>query len=269
MMDGKEPVQGDDRMPITRALKKHVSIRYLLQLWLLIMIVFVVVISSCYYAFSYNLSEKQITKSFQTLSESIEQQLNAQFDEIENTITQLIYFNNMQDILFSKNPLIYLQNISGCNQLVHYFKQSSSVISEIYIDSEYGHSYYTGTSLKRKYQLILQTILAENPDFSGTFFTTIPPDDDASLPDLVYCFSINNIQGGSGNREKAYGIAILDINRLVNLNSTKDDENEINAILYRNDVVYTSKQTPQNLLSSCSLPANTDVASSASESPLP
>lgn len=246
-------------MPFTQTLKKHVSIRHLLQLWLLIMIVFVVVISMCYYAFFYTIAEKQITKSFQTLSESIEQQLNAQFDEIENTTTQLIYFSNMQDILFSKNPITYLQNISGCNQLVHYLKQSSSVISEIYIDSRYGHSYYTGTSLKLKYQSILQGILAQNPDFSGTFFTTIPPDNDAALPELVYCFSINNIQGGSGNTEKAYGIAMLDINRLVNLNSTKDDKNEIKAILYRDDVVYTSKQTPPNLLPKFSLPANSAV----------
>ena len=41
----------------------------------------------------------------------------------------------MQEILFSKDPLVYLSNISGCNQLLNYLKMASPMMAEVIIAS--------------------------------------------------------------------------------------------------------------------------------------
>lgn len=132
--------------------KKSISIKHFLRISLAVMLLFLFIISTLYYLFIYTFSRDQFESSFQTFSESIEAQLDAQFRNVEHSVTQLSYFSNMQEILFSKKPLVYLNNISGCNQLWGYLKTSLPIITDVIITSPYGHTFYSGTTGKYRYQ---------------------------------------------------------------------------------------------------------------------
>ena len=99
---------------------RGLSTKRMLQIFLAMMLLFVVVLSSVTFVFAYRFSQRQFAKSFQAFSQNIETQLDAQFEGIEKSMRQFTYFSNMQEILFNKDPMVYLQNISGCNQLLDY-----------------------------------------------------------------------------------------------------------------------------------------------------
>lgn len=226
------------------AVKCSLSIKRLLQISLAIMLFFLFIISILCYLFIYTFSQDQFESSFQTFSESIETQLDAQFHSVEESAIQLSYFSNMQEILFSKDPLVYLSNISGCNQLLNYLKMASPMITEVIITSPYGHTFYSGTTGKCRYQQFAEKIIQENQNMThDSFFLTIPPGDDSNqLPQLVYCFQVHNtLLSGYVSNEYAFGMALIDINVLAGL-SSGNYEREVKAILYRDDVVYTSKE---------------------------
>lgn len=228
--------------------KCSLSIKRLLQISLAIMLLFLLIISVLYYLFIYTFSQDQFESSFQTFSESIETQLNAQFHSVEQSAIQLSYFSNMQEILFSKDPLVYLSNISGCNQLLDYLKMASPLITEVIITSPYGHTFYSGTTGKYRYQQFAEKIIQDNQNMThNSFFLTIPPEDDSNqLPQLVYCFQVHNtLFPGYVSNEYVYGMALIDINVLAGLSSSGNYEGEVKAILYRNDVVYTSRKVSQ------------------------
>ena len=197
---------------------------------------------------TYTFSQDQFESSFQTFSESIETQLDAQFHSVEQSVIQLSYFSNMQEILFSKDPLVYLSNISGCNQLLDYLKMASPMITEVIITSPYGHTFYSGTTGKYRYQQFAEKIIQDNQNMThNSFFLTIPPEDDSNqLPQLVYCFQVHNtLLPGYVSNEYAFGMALIDINILAGLSSSGNYEWEIKAILYCDDVVYTSREVSQ------------------------
>lgn len=228
--------------------KCSLSIKRLLQISLAIMLLFLLIISVLYYLFIYTFSQDQFESSFQTFSESIETQLDAQFHSVEQSVIQLSYFSNMQEILFSKDPLVYLSNISGCNQLLDYLKMASPMITEVIITSPYGHTFYSGTTGKYRYQQFAEKIIQDNQNMTHTsFFLTIPPEDDSNqLPQLVYCFQVHNtLLPGYVSNEYAFGMALIDINILAGLSSSGNYEWEIKAILYCDDVVYTSREVSQ------------------------
>lgn len=154
----------------------------------------------------------------------------------------------MQEILFSKDPLVYLSNISGCNQLLDYLKMASPMITEVIITSPYGHTFYSGTIGKYRYQQFAEKIIQDNQNMThNSFFLTIPPEDDSNqLPQLVYCFQVHNtLLPGYVSNEYAFGMALIDINILAGLSSSGNYEWEIKAILYCDDVVYTSREVSQ------------------------
>ena len=228
--------------------KCSLSIKRLLQISLAIMLLFLLIISVLYYLFRYTFSQDQFESSFQTFSESIETQLDAQFHSVEQSAIQLSYFSNMQEILFSKDPLVYLSNISGCNQLLDYLKMASPMITEVIITSPYGHTFYSGTTGKYRYQQFAEKIIQDNQNMThNSFFLTIPPEDDSNqLPQLVYCFQVHNtLLPGYVSNEYAFGMALIDINILAGLSSSANYEWEIKAILYCDDVVYTSREVSQ------------------------
>lgn len=228
--------------------KCSLSIKRLLQISLAIMLLFLLIISVLYYLFIYTFSQDQIESSFQTFSESIETQLDAQFHSVEQSAIQLSYFSNMQEILFSKDPLVYLSNISGCNQLLDYLKMASPMITEVIITSPYGYTFYSGTTGKYRYQQFAEKIIQDNQNMThNSFFLTIPPEDDSNqLPQLVYCFQVHNtLLPGYVSNEYAFGMALIDINILAGLSSSANYEWEIKAILYCDDVVYTSREVSQ------------------------
>ena len=228
--------------------KCSLSIKRLLQISLAIMLLFLLIISVLYYLFIYTFSQDQFESSFQTFSESIETQLDAQFHSVEQSVIQLSYFSNMQEILFSKDPLVYLSNISGCNQLLDYLKMASPMITEVIITSPYGHTFYFGTTGKYRYQQFAEKIIQDNQNMThNSFFLTIPPEDDSNqLPQLVYCFQVHNtLLPGYVSNEYAFGMALIDINILAGLSSSGNYEWEIKAILYCDDVVYTSREVSQ------------------------
>lgn len=228
--------------------KCSLSIKRLLQISLAIMLLFLLIISVLYYLFIYTFSQDQFESSFQTFSESIETQLDAQFHSVEQSAIQLSYFSNMQEILFSKDPLVYLSNISGCNQLLDYLKMASPMITEVIITSPYGHTFYSGTTGKYRYQQFAEKIIQDNQNMThNSFFLTIPPEDDSNqLPQLVYCFQVHNtLLPGYVPNEYAFGMALIDINILAGLSSSANYEWEIKAILYCDDVVYTSREVSQ------------------------
>lgn len=228
--------------------KCSLSIKRLLQIILAIMLLFLLIISVLYYLFIYTFSQDQFESSFQTFSESIETQLDAQFHSVEQSAIQLSYFSNMQEILFSKDPLVYLSNISGCNQLLDYLKMASPMITEVIITSPYGHTFYSGTTGKYRYQQFAEKIIQDNQNMThNSFFLTIPPEDDSNqLPQLVYCFQVHNtLLPGYVSNEYAFGMALIDINILAGLSSSGNYEWEIKAILYCDDVVYTSREVSQ------------------------
>lgn len=228
--------------------KCSLSIKRLLQISLAIMLLFLLIISVLYYLFIYTFSQDQFESSFQTFSESIETQLDAQFHSVEQSAIQLSYFSNMQEILFSKDPLVYLSNISGCNQLLDYLKMASPMITEVIIISPYGHTFYSGTTGKYRYQQFAEKIIQDNQNMThNSFFLTIPPEDDSNqLPQLVYCFQVHNtLLPGYVSNEYAFGMALININILAGLSSSGNYEREIKAILYCDDVVYTSREVSQ------------------------
>lgn len=228
--------------------KCSLSIKRLLQISLAIMLLFLLIISVLYYLFIYTFSQDQCESSFQTFSESIETQLDAQFHSVEQSAIQLSYFSNIQEILFSKDPLVYLSNISGCNQLLDYLKMASPMITEVIITSPYGHTFYSGTTGKYRYQQFAEKIIQDNQNMThNSFFLTIPPEDDSNqLPQLVYCFQVHNtLLPGYVSNEYAFGMALIDINILAGLSSSGNYEREIKAILYCDDVVYTSREVSQ------------------------
>lgn len=228
--------------------KCSLSIKRLLQISLAIMLLFLLIISVLYYLFIYTFSQDQFESSFQTFSESIETQLDAQFHSVEQSAIQLSYFSNMQEILFSKDPLVYLSNISGCNQLLDYLKMASPMITEVIITSPYGHTFYSGTTGKYRYQQFAEKIIQDNQNMThNSFFLTIPPEDDSNqLPQLVYCFQVHNtLLPGYVSNEYAFEMALIDINILAGLSSSANYEWEIKAILYCDDVVYTSREVSQ------------------------
>lgn len=228
--------------------KCSLSIKRLLQISLAIILLFLLIISLLYYLFIYTFSQDQFESSFQTFSESIETQLDAQFQSVEQSVIQLSYFSNMQEILFSNDPLVYLNNISGCNQLLDYLKMASPMITEVIITSPYGHTFYSGTAGKYRYQQFAEKIIQQNQNMShDSFFLTIPPEDDSNqLPQLVYCFQVHNtLLPGYVSNEYAFGMALIDINVLAGLSSSGNYAGEIKAILYRDDVVYTSREVSQ------------------------
>lgn len=228
--------------------KCSLSIKRLLQISLAIMLLFLLIISVLYYLFIYTFSQDQFESSFQTFSESIETQLDAQFHSVEQSAIQLSYFSNMQEILFSKDPLVYLSNISGCNQLLDYLKMASPMITEVIITSPYGHTFYSGTTGKYRYQQFAEKIIQDNQNMThNSFFLTIPPEDDSNqLPQLVYCFQVHNtLLPRYVSNEYAFGMALIDINILAGLSSSGNYEWEIKAILYCDDVVYTSREVSQ------------------------
>ena len=228
--------------------KCSLSIKRLLQISLAIMLLFLLIISVLYYLYIYTFSQDQFESSFQTFSESIETQLDAQFHSVEQSAIQLSYFSNMQEILFSKDPLVYLSNISGCNQLLDYLKMASPMITEVIITSPYGHTFYSGTTGKYRYQQFAEKIIQDNQNMThNSFFLTIPPEDDSNqLPQLVYCFQVHNtLLPGYVSNEYAFGMALIDINILAGLSSSGNYEWEIKAILYCDDVVYTSREVSQ------------------------
>lgn len=228
--------------------KCSLSIKRLLQISLAIMLLFLLIISVLYYLFIYTFSQDQFESSFQTFSESIETQLDAQFHSVEQSAIQLSYFSNMQEILFSKDPLVYLSNISGCNQLLDYLKMASPLITEVIITSPYGHTFYSGTTGKYRYQQFAKKIIQDNQNMThNSFFLTIPPEDDSNqLPQLVYCFQVHNtLFPGYVSNEYVFGMALIDINVLAGLSSSGNYEGEVKAILYRDDVVYTSRKVSQ------------------------
>lgn len=228
--------------------KCSLSTKRLLQISLAIMLLFLLIISVLYYLFIYTFSQDQCESSFQTFSESIETQLDAQFHSVEQSAIQLSYFSNMQEILFSKDPLVYLSNISGCNQLLDYLKMASPMITEVIITSPYGHTFYSGTTGKYRYQQFAEKIIQDNQNMThNSFFLTIPPEDDSNqLPQLVYCFQVHNtLLPGYVSNEYAFGMALIDINILAGLSSSGNYEREIKAILYCDDVVYTSREVSQ------------------------
>ena len=228
--------------------KCSLSIKRLLQISLAIMLLFLLIISVLYYLFIYTFSQDQFESSFQTFSESIETQLDAQFHSVEQSAIQLSYFSNMQEILFSKDPLVYLSNISGCNQLLDYLKMASPMITEVIITSPYGHTFYSGTTGKYRYQQFAEKIIQDNQNMThNSFFLTIPPEDDSNqLPQLVYCFQVHNtLLPGYVSNEYAFGMALIDINILAGLSSSGNYEWEIKAVLYCDDVVYTSREVSQ------------------------
>ena len=228
--------------------KCSLSSKRLLQISLAIMLLFLLIISVLYYLFIYTFSQDQFESSFQTFSESIETQLDAQFHSVEQSAIQLSYFSNMQEILFSKDPLVYLSNISGCNQLLDYLKMASPMITEVIITSPYGHTFYSGTTGKYRYQQFAEKIIQDNQNMThNSFFLTIPPEDDSNqLPQLVYCFQVHNtLLPGYVSNEYAFGMALIDINILAGLSSSGNYEREIKAILYCDDVVYTSMEVSQ------------------------
>ena len=154
----------------------------------------------------------------------------------------------MQEILFSKKPLVYLNNISGCNQLWGYLKTSLPIITEVIITSPYGHTFYSGTIGKYRYQQFAKKILQDNKNMSREpFFLTIPPGDDSNqLPQLVYCFPVyNTLLPGYISNEYALGMALIDINALVDLSSSENYVGEIKAILYHDNIVYISREASQ------------------------
>ena len=228
--------------------KCSLSIKRLLQISLAIMLLFLLIISVLYYLFIYTFSQDQFESSFQTFSESIETQLDARFHSVEQSAIQLSYFSNMQEILFSKDPLVYLSNISGCNQLLDYLKMASPMITEVIITSPYGLTFYSGTTGKYRYQQFAEKIIQDNQNMThNSFFLTIPPEDDSNqLPQLVYCFQVHNtLLPGYVSNEYAFGMALIDINILAGLSSSGNYEREIKAILYCDDVVYTSREVSQ------------------------
>ncbi|WP_158591016.1 sensor histidine kinase [Acutalibacter sp. 1XD8-33] len=227
---------------------RGLSTTQMLRIFLAMMLLFVTALSSVTFLFAYRFSERQFAKSFQAFSQNIETQLDAQFEGIEKSIRQFTYFSNMQEILFSKDPIVYLQNISGCNQLLDYLRQSSPLIAEIMIDSPFGHSFFSGSTGKYQYKQLVETIREESPGFSGPFFRTLP-DDSSPLPQLIYCFRVNNTQRrGFLLEEYAIGVARVNVNQLINLKGAGDYENEIKALLYQDDVVYTSRDaSPEEL----------------------
>lgn len=234
--------------------KKSISIKHFLRISLAVMLLFLFIISAFYSLFIYTFSKDQFESSFQTFSESIEAQLDSQFRNVEHSVTQLSCFSNMQEILFSKKPLVYLNNISGCNQLWGYLKTSLPIITEVIITSPYGHTFYSGTIGKYRYQQFAKKILQDNKNMSREpFFLTIPPGDDSNqLPQLVYCFPVYNtlLPGYISNEyafsnEYALGMALIDINALVDLSSSENYVGEIKAILYHDNIVYISREASQ------------------------
>ena len=227
---------------------REISTKRMLQIFLAMMMLFVVVLSSVTFAFAYRFSQRQFAKSFQAFSQNIETQLDLQLEGVEKTMRQFTYFSNMQEILFSKDPIVYLQNISGCNQLLDYLRQSAPLIAEIMIDSPLGHSFFSGSTGKYQYKQLIETIREESGGFTGSFFRTLP-DSSSPLPQLIYCFRVNSIQRkGYLMEEYAIGVARIDVNQLVNLKGAGDYESEMKALLYQDDVVYTSREASEEEL---------------------
>ena len=76
------------------------------------------------------------------------------------------------------------------------------------------------------------------------FFLTIPPGDDSNQ--LVYCFPVyNTLLPGYISNEYALGMALIDINALVDLSSSEKYVGEIKAILYHDSIVYISREASQ------------------------
>ena len=92
--------------------KKSISIKHFLRISLAVMLLFLFIISALYSLFIYTFSRDQFESSFQTFSESIEAQLDAQFRNVEHSVTQLSCFSNMQEILFQQESLLYISTTS-------------------------------------------------------------------------------------------------------------------------------------------------------------
>lgn len=221
--------------------KCSLSIKRLLQISLAIMLLFLLIISVLYYLFIYTFSQDQFESSFQTFSESIETQLDAQFHSVEQSAIQLSYFSNMQEILFSKDPLVYLSNISGCNQLVDYLKHTSPIITELLITSPYGHTFYSGSTGKYKYQQFAEATRDQSSPFLPSFMTIPPEEEGQQLPQLVYCFPVyNTLRPGYASSHYAFGMATIDINALANLSYSGEYQGEVKAFFYQDEVIHIS-----------------------------
>ena len=127
-------------------------------------------------------------------------------------------------------------------------KTSLPIITEVIITSPYGHSFYSGTTEKYRYQQFAKKILQDNKNMPReSFFLTIPPGDDSNqLPQLVYYFPVyNTLLPGYISNEYALGMALIDVNALVDLSSSEKYVGEIKAILYHDNIVYISREASQ------------------------
>lgn len=128
------------------------------------------------------------------------------------------------------------------------FENIPAIITEVIITSPYGHTFYSGTTGKSHYQQFAKKILQDNKNMSREpFFLTIPPGDDSNqLPQLVYCFPVyNTLLPGYISNEYALGMALIDINALVDLSSSEKYVGEIKAIFYHDSIVYISREASQ------------------------
>ena len=223
------------------AARFHFSIKRLLQLSLAIVLLFLIAISLLYYFFIYHFSKSQFESSLESFSQSIEAQLDTQFQGVEQCVTQLAYFSNMQEILFNKNPIVYLNNISGCNQLVDYLKHTSPIITELLITSPYGHTFYSGSTGKYKYQQFAEATRGQSSLFLPSFMTIPPEEEGQQLPQLVYCFPVyNTLRPGYASSHYAFGMATIDINALANLSYSGEYQGEVKAFFYQDEVIHIS-----------------------------
>ena len=91
--------------------KKSISIKHFLRISLAVMLLFLFIISTLYYLFIYTFSRDQFESSFQTFYESIEAQLDAQFRNVEHSVTQLSYFSTCKRFSLAKS-LLYISTTS-------------------------------------------------------------------------------------------------------------------------------------------------------------
>lgn len=226
------------------AARFHFSIKRLLQLSLAIVLLFLIAISLLYYFFIYNFSRRQFESSLASFSQKIVAQLDTQFQGVEQCVTQLAYFSNMQEILFSKNPIVYLNNISGCNQLVDYLKHTSPIITELLITNPYGHTFYSGSTGKYKYQQFAEAIreMSQPSPFLSSFMTISPEEESQQLPQLVYCFPVyNTLRPGYASSQYAFGMVTIDINALANLSYSGEYQGEVKVFFYQDEVIHISR----------------------------
>lgn len=206
-------------------------------------IIMTILVGLYFYLFS-SVIEEQVQSTFESLVNNMESSLLENINNIEKDAKRYVYSNDVQDIIFFKEPEEYFRAATATEDLTNFIMNENPNINAIFICQQNGRSFCTDTSKRQLFTLALEKYWPKGDyNFQKPFFSTLFYNNgESSSPYVIYFYPFYNIRSGEFERENNSICAILcNVDYLINWLNIDNSHKSIMAIIHENRIISSNR----------------------------